>query len=266
MNEIIIKKINNTIKKEQVTSRKVERERITKIKVYNFLEEEKINSKTEKEIKRIMIEMFRKIKEEKNHNQLNKLYNDLLKVTNKETLISLFNRTIKESKITRTNEQKELQKIFLEKARNYFVKNPDYMLNLFVHTLVLEYFNIVAKKISTNSVEVLENLLSVNINDDKISDFLNDSLPSLNKETKLYELSKEYLIYAIKIEYNHRMRHLCWDCTINILDCPKILDEKKKSISNYDFIESGEQQFDRSGNLEKFVVTKCKKFTKKKIK
>ena len=48
--------------------------------------------------------------------------------------------------------------------------------------------------------------------------------------------------------------------------CPKVFDETKKNIGDYDFITDGEQVYNEKGELESFVVTKCTHFVKEEPK
>lgn len=57
-------------------------------------------------------------------------------------------------------------------------------------------------------------------------------------------------------------KHLCGAVCHGLTGkkCPKIFDEEKANISEYDFIDSGYQIINDEGVLEKFVVSECKNF------
>lgn len=56
--------------------------------------------------------------------------------------------------------------------------------------------------------------------------------------------------------------HLCGEVCqgLGSKRCPKIFDEVKANISEYNFIDSGYQLYNDEGNLEKFIVSGCKCF------
>jgi len=63
----------------------------------------------------------------------------------------------------------------------------------------------------------------------------------------LIDLEDEVLKKFIKVVYNHYLRmktldsrqHLCFDCPVDLLDCPKIMDDPCKKIYQYPFITDG---------------------------
>ena len=62
--------------------------------------------------------------------------------------------------------------------------------------------------------------------------------------------------------------HMCWHNCSNAFTtkCPKIQDEIKKMINEYDFITDGFQIINSKGQIDRFVVTKCLNYIKEKPK
>ena len=110
----------------------------------------------------------------------------------------------------------------------------------------------------------------IEINDVKFSNIEDESLKAFSKSILNYYLSE-------KVKSNVGYKHLCGDCSCPILDCPKILDDPKKNIDEYDFIIDGQQKVHTEMNpdpndpvytgdvievVDEFLVTNCKKFFK----
>lgn len=63
---------------------------------------------------------------------------------------------------------------------------------------------------------------------------------------------------------DHEELHLCWEnCKHScVSQCSKIADRRKKSISEYEYINSGFQVFDENGRMTQFKVTDCNNYEK----
>ena len=100
----------------------------------------------------------------------------------------------------------------------------------------------------------------------------------------LKELISKIAVPEIKNKYDDGFAHLCFDCVVPICECPKILDQVKRNISEYDFITDGKQlthsekvvlrtpgpdmvmrvECTDAEMTDELLVTKCKKFIKSK--
>ena len=258
MKKILIKKENNTITKEIIEYKKREKINLYNISVYNFLNPKNKNYQT----KPVIQDMFITLKRDKKEKEIYNLYSKLLRTKTKDELedimlefISIYSNREYITSITETK---------IKTVKNLYRTQKDDMLNSFVHELVNEYYNIIVKNIST------ENILKLNeIIDDNTESFLstiNINFTEENKKANIDTLSKEALKEAIHKRYEKDKKHLCWGCTINILNCPKLLDVNKHPIQDYEFIKEGEQLYNTNGELEQFIVTKCLKMPKKKTK
>lgn len=56
---------------------------------------------------------------------------------------------------------------------------------------------------------------------------------------------------------------LCWTCS-NYANCEKVMDERKKTIDQYDFITDGVQFIDERGNSDIFYINGCNSYIKDK--
>lgn len=87
--------------------------------------------------------------------------------------------------------------------------------------------------------------------------FKNTILIKKNGITNEFEKTKK-----LKMDLsNVGRKHVCWQsCPYEMTKtCPKVNDEKKANIYDYDFITDGYQIFDKEGNLSLFVVTDCER-------
>ena len=58
--------------------------------------------------------------------------------------------------------------------------------------------------------------------------------------------------------------HLCWENCANALagKCDKVTEREKKNIGDYDFITDGIQIIDDNGEIDTFIVSKCKNYVR----
>lgn len=94
--------------------------------------------------------------------------------------------------------------------------------------------------------------------------FKNTILIKKNGITNEFEKTKELKMNLS----NDGRKHVCWQsCPYEkTRTCPKVKDEKKANIYDYDFITDGYQIFDKEGNLSIFVVTDCERALRDEIK
>ena len=58
----------------------------------------------------------------------------------------------------------------------------------------------------------------------------------------------------------------CSECIYGYASkCPKICDNVKKNIGEYDYITDGYQKYDKNGELKNFLIQKCNNFEKQTI-
>lgn len=85
------------------------------------------------------------------------------------------------------------------------------------------------------------------------------------RNTKIPELQtliEKSFLDIVDIVFYKKVTNRCFDCKYGHPDtCIKIEDMPKKHISEYPFIEIG-QQLVNNGEIEKFIITKCKKYKK----
>ena len=257
MSKTIIKKINNIEEIEIV--KKIEdhnKKEVTPIKIYDFLEFNQTNSnKKDSETINKIID-----KEQENYeNNIYYLYNTLLKINSKKELNSLFKEEIKLLKGNKL-EQEEKKKL-LGKITKLYENNPDYTLNLFSIEVIKEYYKIITKMFNIDTICIMKSY-SLTKDSHKIMNYSGIEFSDKEKEKPIYKFSKEVFETKVSNRYYESDKHLCWYCNTRIIDCPKILDERKKDIIDYDFIQDGEQVYNDLGKLERFTVKRCLKYKK----
>ncbi len=270
MKRIIIRKENNVITKEEIGKERYQKQKGKDIeeKMFDFLElKENDNNKKEKQM---VLYMFRTIRTRRDYKIINHIYTELQKVDNKESLEKLFEFALDNLYDSKMKKSTYENKQIVNTIRKSYQQKKDYMLNVFSTQAIMEYFNMIAQKMNMDSIKTLEALILKDENTDKIMDCLNKKYTEEEKKGQLYQIAKESFKQAINKKYFGNGNHLCWNCATPIVKCPKILDVRKKHISEYNFITAGEQIYrvhneesnERYGEMEAFTVEKCLKFTR----
>ena len=119
------------------------------------------------------------------------------------------------------------------------------------------------EKLDIETISRLEQAINENIPMLIIFNYINKELNINNIENGIYDLSKKILADVIEKQYFKSQKHLCWNNCLNATpnNCPKIKNERKRTINNYEFITDG-YQIINDDKLIKFVVSKCKKYKK----
>ena len=232
MGRIIITKENNVITKEKlVKENNINKEKVTEPKAFDFL---KTNNNT-KDLKQIVAFIFQIMKNRNESYKIKEIYMELQNVKNKEQLEKIFETTINNLNIDNTIENKtkkfstENEKL-AKKLNLLYKKEKDNTLNEFANRTITEYYNMIVRKLSMDSIKALETIILKNNNTDKVMGYLNPNIKEEDKKTNFYQISKNALLYAINRRYFGNESHLCWNCATPILKCPKILDVVKKEI------------------------------------
>ncbi len=258
MARIIIRKENNTITSEQISKgrNKEEKTNIQEPKVFEFLniDEDKKSSVTRQMVSFI----FRTIKSDIRPQSINYLYTNLLNVANEEELEKLFLISLEKMKEGQTKRFLNEIENTTNRIKKLYPKQKEEILNSFANQTITEYYKLITKNLPKEQIKSLENLILKDSNTTKIMDCLGIDFSKTNKT--VYKLSRENFKTAIDKRYFGPNDHLCWNCCTKIVDCPKIMDVRKKNIEKYDFITDGEQIYDSYGRLETFIVKRCKKF------
>lgn len=157
--------------------------------------------------------------------------------------------------------------------RKKFTNDPSVM-STAAKEIVERYIRVYVKGLSKNAVdkvrEDIDNgvdpLTLIKVGDVSIAD---------SDDIVMKEFIQSLFVFLVKERTDELGEHLCTYCSINIMDCPKMSDDIKKIISEYDFIVSGQQVtfmnkssveqlaigFDEEyEETETLLVTNCKKF------
>ena len=140
--------------------------------------------------------------------------------------------------------------------------------------IVERYIRAYVKGLSDNTVDKVRDDIDNGV--DPLTLIKVGEVSIANSDDKaLKEFIKSLFVYLVKERTDELGEHLCQYCSVEILDCPKMMDDIKKIISEYDFIVSGKQVtfmnkssqeqlaigFDEEyEETETLLVTNCKKF------
>ncbi len=139
--------------------------------------------------------------------------------------------------------------------------NKNFIVNRVLSYVVDTHYSMVVSKLSKTK---LLSLLS--LNDNELKEYFKNlgvELPiGIISDNDLNNRVNTYIVSSVKNNIYYTLfndaKHLCWDCPANIcLNCPKVEFKEKETIDNYPFI--GGFQVYEDGELERFIVSNCKK-------
>ncbi|MBR1377439.1 MAG: hypothetical protein IJ565_06495 [Bacilli bacterium] len=140
------------------------------------------------------------------------------------------------------------------------IKYPNYVMYEIIKRISAMYFHNYVYNMDKKDLNDLFSLIEDGIEIDEMFDN-NDKLNVKEKNEVIYNASKLAFFRLLRQKYSIDRTHLCWECHIHTLDCPKMMDIEKKRIDEYDFITDGKQIYDNN-ELDEFNVYQCKKFIK----
>lgn len=191
---------------------------------------------------------------------VNNTYKKLIKITNKSDLISLYGNF----KRKLLNADQIIINSSFRSIDALYNKYEDIVLNEFTHKIINKHFYYLIKEEKRNNTIDIAQKILLDANFDVLGNY-NEQIPK-KRTNNIRAIAEMELIHAIyRISMNNKHKHLCFDCPVDLCDCPKIMDDTKKYIEEYDFINSGIQRYnDKTGELEDFYVTDCELFNKTK--
>ena len=263
MAKYILKKVNGkTIIKTSETN-SIGLNTLYSIKAFNFLD----NIEGSKNNRKIMIDIFSKLRDDMQFNLISKLYQELLTVKDRITLERMYKTTI--VSYDKLIKEEIKTPAYKEKIKALYQNTSDDILNEYAHKLVIEYLQLVIKKLDTKTINYIASKIINNEDKDDLLKDIGEIILDDNKASNIYQLSIETVKFLIKKTYEKNQSHLCFGCPTPILECQKILDIEKKPINEYEFITDGEQTYNKDF-LERFIVSGCslyeKNNTNKKLK
>ena len=97
---------------------------------------------------------------------------------------------------------------------------------------------------SLSEYEIMGLKAEINTNEDILRTVILDGVSfSTLEDVELKKFLKNLLVKKISGKLDPRTKsHLCFDCPVHMMDCPKMVDKEKKSIDMYPFITDGVQE------------------------
>ena len=261
---MIIEKDNNEVNTYYDTRNMFTIDDIYAIKTYNFLNTNNKYDRNATIRKKLYTIFTSNIFTSTTNDTYKKLvyctYKKLTKTTNKKDLVSIYNNV----KIQLLNSNHDVVKTCYKSLEKMYKKDEDTVLNEFVHRIISKYFYYFIREYDHNNTAEIAKTVSIDP-DFNVLDCYDEDIPK-KKTNNIREIAEMQLILSMyQITKSNNNRHLCFDCPVDICNCPKIMDDTKKTIDCYDFITSGMQRYnDKTGELEDFYVTDCKLLTKTK--
>ena len=159
---------------------------------------------------------------------------------------------------------KEVYKNFYNMMKNRLETEPKVVLNELAIKIIRRYYFDMINNLSSKKLSVVRELFDLNMKSGMkdVFDVMNEHFYETSFESGVYDLSSKVCSNVIESIYNSNSIHLCFQDCENACPnkCPKINDEHKKNIANYDFIVSGYQVIKDDKILDKFVVSNCLRY------
>lgn len=233
--------------------------------VKKYSNSEKINAK------RAIVSIFRAVRIE-DPNKIFELFDQIQNITDGEEVTNILNDLLKYYKDVSDRENKKIKKYYNPNLKDNSVNifktlietKPELMNSIAVKKIIGMYFTEILDSFSDKYINKVEAIKNSNTSMDELFDMLSVEFTDNAKKNGVYELSKRVLNDTIDYIYDERQNHLCWNCkNATAIDCDKVADCFKNTIDLYDFIDEGYQIYEGK-SLDRFIVTKCKKYKKSK--
>jgi len=242
----------------------------------DILKEEKPNIKKEKlkEIINTAHYIVRRISyADKFNKNIKTLFYTLSMIQTEKDLDNFINYIIKVYKDTIKEPYQKYFKISKDKSnisniKALLMEHKQLITSVVIKKLIKTYITSILLSLEIDQISTLQNFKNESAYIDEILNFLNIDLDEASIYNGIKNMTEKILHDTIDEIYDRKQIHLCWALCENATPshCEKIFDKTKKNISQYDFIIEGYQTFKESGQINKFVVTKCSNYKKMKHK
>jgi len=202
-------------------------------------------------------------------------YNRLKLAQTREELLAIVNllckgydqvlKGMKPVKSREKNKEEIIDDIKINTKFNEQLKtNPDLVISIATKKIISNYYLNKILSSGKERVNELENLKMSGVSIDEILEFFGESFNETSISNGIEKLSKKIFSDTIDVVSDQLQTHLCWEHCVNasVLQCPKIADQVKQKIGEYDFITDGYQIFDANGKVDQFIVTGCDNYVK----
>jgi len=243
---------------------------LRKDEIISFIDNDEVkkyNGKEKVEAKRAIVSIFRAVRIE-DPDKIFELFDQIQNVTDGKEVTKILNDLLKYYRVVSNRENNKIKKYYNPNLKDNSVNNfktlietkPELMNSIAVKKIIRMYFTEMLGSFSDKYINKVETIKNSNVEIDELFDMLSVEFTDNAKKNGVYELSKRVLNDTIDYIYDERQNHLCWNCkNATAIDCDKVADCFKNTIDLYDFIDEGYQTYNGK-ELDRFVVTKCKKF------